>query len=208
MELQYYGANALKITTKKSALFVDPISDIAPLNIDAKKVPVILATQHSFLPSTSEENFVIEGPGEYEFEDFSIKGIATQAHTAPSGDKSATMYRIVSGDIRLLVTGHIDAKLSEEQLEAIGIVDIVVVPVGGNGYTLDAASASQVVRKLEPKIVIPVNSAEDKFTYQVPQDAADLFVKELGASVAEDQPDKFKVKSLPEQLVIQRLQKQ
>lgn len=207
MELQYFGANGLKFTTKKSVIVVDPMSDIATLKVDLKKATAVLATQPTLRGSGTAETFLIDGPGEYEFEDYSVKGIAAQAHTAPSGDKSATMYWINGQDLRVLVTGHIDAKLNEEQLEAIGIVDVVIIPVGGNGYTLDATGAASVVRAIEPKLVIPVHASDDGFNYEVPQDAIELFAKELGVPIAEDVPEKLKLKSLPEQMTIQLIKK-
>lgn len=207
MELQYYGANGLKFSTKKSAIIVDPISDITTVKVDAKKANSLLATQASLKPSETGEAFIIDGPGEYEFDDYSVKGIAAQAHTAASGDKSATMYWIQAADIRILVTGHIDSKLSEDQLEAIGVVDVVVIPVGGNGYTLDSVGAATVVRAIEPKLVIPVHASDDGLKYDVPQAEIDLFVKELGAPVAEEQPEKLKLKTLPEQMTIQLVKK-
>ncbi len=208
MELQYYGANSLKITTKKSTVLIDPESDVAKLKSDLKKVNTILATQTVFVPKGSEGVFVVDSPGEYEFEDYSVKGIPAQPHTATTGDKSATIYRFSSNDIIVLFTGHIDSKLTEEQLESIGVVDVVIVPVGGNGYTLDAVGAATVVRALEPKMVIPVHSSDDGLTYDVAQQAIELFVKELGAPVAEEVVEKYKFKVLPDILTIQLLKKQ
>jgi L-ascorbate metabolism protein UlaG (beta-lactamase superfamily) len=208
MELQYYGANSLKFSTKKSVIAVDPVSNITKLKTDLKKINTVLATQRTFTPESKEDVFLIDGPGEYEFEDYSIRGIPAQPHTEASGDKSATMYWIESNDTKVLVTGHIDSKLTEEQLESIGVVDVVVVPVGGSGYTLDAVGAANVVRAIEPKLVIPVHSSDDGFAYDVPQQELELFIKELGAPVAEGKPEKYKFKSLPEQMTVQVVQKQ
>lgn len=208
MELQYFGANSLKITTKKSTILLDPESDITKLKADLKKVDTVLATQTAFVPKDAESVFLVDSPGEYEFEDYSVKGIPAQPHTATIGDKSATIYRFTSNDVVMVFTGHIDAKLTEEQLESIGVVDVVIVPVGGSGYTLDAVGAAAVVRSLEPKLVIPVHSSEDGLSYDVPQQALDLFVKELGAPVAEEIAEKYKFKALPEILTIQLLKRQ
>ena len=208
MELQYYGANCLKVSTKKSVIMVDPQSDVTDLKSDLKKVNTLLATRREFVPAKTDEVFVVDGPGEYEFEDYSVKAIPAQAHTAAGGDKSATIYRFTSNDITILFTGHIDSKLSDEQLESIGLIDVVVIPVGGNGYTLDGVGAASVVRAIEPKMVIPVHASDDGLKYDVPQQEIDLFVKELGAPVAEETPDKYKFKSLPEALTVQVLKKQ
>jgi len=208
MELQYYGANSLRISTKKSVIVVDPRSDITDIKPDLKKVNTLLATKLEFVPAKTGDVFVVDSPGEYEFEDYSVKAIPAQAHIAPSGDRSATIYRFTSNDITILFTGHIDARLSEEQLESIGLIDVVVVPVGGSGYTLDAIGAASIVRAIEPKMVIPVHASDDGLTYEVPQQAIELFVKELGAPVAEEVVDKYKFKTLPEQLTVQLLKKQ
>ncbi len=207
MEIQYYGANSIKITTKKSVISVDPTSDIVKLSTDLKKTNTVLATRPELAEGVPENIFLVTSPGEYEFDDYSVKGIAAQPHTGSVGDLSATIYSLSSDDTVILFVGHIDSKLTEDQLEAIGMVDIVVVPVGGNGYTLDAQGAASVVRALEPKLVIPVHSAADKLDYSVPQAELELFTKELGAHVAEEAVDKYKVKSLPEQLTVQIISK-
>lgn len=208
MELQYYGANSLRFSTKKSVIAVDPASNIASIKYDLKKVNTVLVTQEGLGPVEQDGVFIINSPGEYEFEDYSVRGIAAGSHTNASGDKSSTMYWISSNDVKVFVVGHIDAKLSEEQLEAIGVVDVVIVPVGGGGYTLDSTDAANLVRAIEPKLVIPVHANDDGFSYEVPQQEIDLFVKELGAPIAEDKPEKYKFKTLPEQLTVQLLQKQ
>lgn len=206
MELQYFGANCLSITTKKSQTVVDPSSDIASLKTSFKKVDLVLATQPAFLPDpVLPDSFVIDSPGEYEFADCSVKGVAAQPHTAASGDLSATMYRFSTLEASILVTGHVSAQLSELQLEEIGLIDIVVVPVGGGGYTLDAQAAASLVRAVEPKLVIPVQYATKTIKYTIPQQELDIFTKELSAQLPEP-VEKFKLKTLPDQLTIQVLQ--
>lgn len=202
MEIQYFGALSVKINTKKSQAVSDPNPDIATLKVDTKKANFILVSQASHMPKTDGEQFIIDRPGEYEFEDASVKGIATQPFQAAAGDLSATMYRISTGEISVLLTGAVNEKLSEDQLEAIGMVDILVVPVGGNGYSTDAIGAAGIVRTIEPKVVVPVYYAEDGVTYQVSPASLEAFTKELGAPV-EEPVDKFKIKNLPEQLTVQ-----
>jgi len=81
--------------------------------------------------------------------------------------------------------GHVTSPLSEDQLEGLGVVDIAIVPIGGNGYTLDAHAAIQVVRQLAPKIVIPTHYADPNIKYEVPQMEIDNFIKELGVTTEE-----------------------
>jgi L-ascorbate metabolism protein UlaG (beta-lactamase superfamily) len=90
--------------------------------------------------------------------------------------------------------GNVAPKVSEDQLEEIGVIDILIIPVGGNGYTLDATSAATIVRQVEPKVIIPVHYADEGLKYEVSQDNVDVFIKELAAPV-EEGGTKYKVKS-------------
>lgn len=202
MDIQYHGGTSVRITTKKSQAVIDPVSDIFSLKSDLKKADFVLASQETYTPKKNDDLFVINFPGEYEFEDCSVKGIATQAYQQASGDKSATMFRISTIDTKVLVTGNINEKLSDEKLESIGVIDVLIIPVGGSGYSLDAAGAAAIVRSVEPKLVIPVYYAEDGLKYEVPAASLDLFVKEIGAPV-NDAVDKLKVKLMPEQITVQ-----
>ena len=108
------------------------------------------------------------------------------------------------GDVKVVIVGNIAPSLNESQLEQIGVIDIVVIPVGGNGYTLDAMSAASLVRQLDPKIVIPVHYADSAVKYEVPQAELDVFIKEMNATVIEAGL-KWKLKSsasLPEHLAL------
>jgi L-ascorbate metabolism protein UlaG (beta-lactamase superfamily) len=137
---------------------------------------------------------IIESPGDYEVGDFTIHGVAAQRHIdTPDMPKISTIYRIETTDIRAALIGNIDAKLSEEQLEGLGVIDVLILPVGGNGYTLDATSATSIIRQVEPKVVIPIHYADNGLRYEVAQDPLELFVKELGAPV--ESVVKYKIKS-------------
>ncbi len=83
----------------------------------------------------------------------------------------------------------------------------MVVPVGGNGYTLDGVGAFKVIKKVDPKIVIPshYSGGKVKLSYPVPQTSLDDSIKQLGMEVHE-KTEKLKLKNsdLPEssQLII------
>ena len=195
MEIEYRGANCIVIRDKKILIVVDPTTNVSvkeAQNSDA----VILATQEKFAPSEREaKNFVIDMPGEYEHNDVSVLGIPAHAHIDKDG-KNATMYRIEIDSIRLAVIGHTDAPLADDDLENLGMIDILIVPVGGGGYTLDARDAATIVRQIAPKVVIPTHFADAHVKYDVPQDSVEDFVKEMGG--AHEKMNSFKVKNLPE----------
>lgn len=202
LEIEYKGANSIVVNTKRATLVFDPRVSLAGLRDIAVKGVVQIVTEHRFAVEGGGPKVLIDGPGEYEVGDVSIKGIPAQRHIdTEDTEKLATIYRLETNDVRIAVLGNIAPKLAESQLEALGVVDILILPVGGGGYTLDATSAVGIVRQIEPRVVIPVHFAEDGVTYEVPQDTIDVFIKELnvqGESVA-----KYKLKSasaLPESL--------
>jgi L-ascorbate metabolism protein UlaG (beta-lactamase superfamily) len=203
MEIEYKGANCIIIKTKQSLIAVDPNLSAMGLKDQVGKAAVQVVTQPEF-GVTGAEALMLDGPGEYEVSNVSIKGVPAQRHIdTPDMGKKATMYRFDAGDITLAVIGHVNGPLTEEQLEELGLIDVAVVPVGGNGYTLDAHGAVQVIRQLDPKIVIPTHFADDATKYEVPQASLEDFVKELGATVGEETAKlKLKGGALPETLTL------
>ena len=206
MELEYKGGNCVVITHKKEEIVTDPMLSDIGLKDQGANAAVQLLTQHRFAAAHTDEAVVIDGPGEFEVNNCSIWGIAASTHLAPEGPKMATMYRLDLEEITVAVLGHIAPKLSEAQLEAIGMVDVLIVPVGGFGYTLEPKQAVDVVRSIDPKIVVPVHYAEDGVNYEVPQAPLDDFLKELGMP-AEEPVSKLKLKGgqLPDKLTVYRL---
>jgi L-ascorbate metabolism protein UlaG (beta-lactamase superfamily) len=203
-ELEYKGGNGLVLTSKKATLVIDPKLSVVGQKDIKTKDEVELATESRFRVENSDARIIIDSPGEYEVGDFTIRGTAATRHIdTPDSEKLSTIYRLECGDIRLAVLGNIAPKLTDEQLEAIGIVDMLVLPIGGNGYTLDATSAAAIVRQIEPKVVVPVHYADVALAYEVPQDSIDAFIKELGAPV--EQVQRLKLKSaagLPQVLTV------
>lgn len=200
MEIEYKGANCIVIKTKQSTIVVDPKLSAFGLKDQAAKATVQLATQKDF-GIEGDEALLLNGPGEYEVGNISIVGVPARVYSdTPEEGKRATIYRISSADFAVVVLGHVAAPLTEEQLEAIGVVDIAVMPVGGNGYTLDAHGAVQVVRQLDPKVVIPTHYADKTMKYEVEQAELGSFVKELGVTPEEMPKLKLKSGALPDTL--------
>jgi L-ascorbate metabolism protein UlaG (beta-lactamase superfamily) len=190
MDIQFYGANCVRITNKKASLVFDDNLVRNGLKSVTQKDDIAFFSELGHEVSTGR--FVIDSPGEYEISEVSVRGIAAQRHIDSEG-KVATLFSIKSGDLSVGILGHIDGKLSDEQLEQIGIVDVLILPVGGNGFTLDAVAAVKLVKDIEPKIVIPTHYADDKVTYEVPQAELSVFLHEIGASDVEPVPI-FKLK--------------
>lgn len=184
MELQYYGANCLRLSAKKAQIVVD--DNLAELGLKpiTKPTDISLRTNKEF-PAHPEAAFSAELPGEYEIAGVVIRGIAARSHMDEAGRHSAVIYTIEADDTKVAVLGHIYPELSEDQLEQIGMVDVAVVPVGGSGYTLDGTGALNVIKQIEPKVVIPTHYADKDIKYPMPQTGLAEAVKNLGMELSE-----------------------
>lgn len=192
--IDYKGGNTVVINAKKSTLVADPKSSMVGIKDVVLKDAVELATEARFALNSSDAKLCIEGPGEYEVGEFSIKGVAAQRHIDNDSDGLlATIYRIRVGDVNIALLGNVAGKLNDYQLEELSVIDVLILPVGGGGYTLDATSAVGIVRQIDPKIVIPVHYADNVLEYEVPQDTLETFTGELGAPV--ETVNKYKLKS-------------
>ena len=178
MEIQYFGGNCVKITTKKASVVVDDnLKDLGGSSI-SKPTDIMLSTIR-LEKAEPKAVLVVDGPGEFEASNVSVSGVGARAHMDEEGKANATMYKIVADDVRIAVVGHIYPELSEEQLEALGMIDVLVVPVGGHGFTLDAVGAQKVIKKIGPKLVIPTQYADSKLNYPVPAVSLGDALKEL-----------------------------
>lgn len=167
MEIQFYGANCVRLSGKKASIVVD--DNLAELGLKSatKAGDIALFTGPHGEPA-AEVKLALDQPGEYEVSDISIHGIGARAHLDEAG-LASIIYKITSEDIRIAVVGHVYPELSDNQLEELGMVDVLVIPVGGNGYTLDGVGALALIKKIEPKIVVPTHYADKAIKYPVPQ---------------------------------------
>lgn len=204
MDITFLGANAIALSTKNAKMLFDPtVPGVEP---KTDKYNVLVLT-HDQPVKLKDEQLLLNTPGEYEAREISLKGIAARAHMDEPEAHSATMYRIDAQGVRVAVTGHIYPDLTDDQLEALGAVDVLILPVGGNGYTLDAEGAAKVVRQIEPKVVIPTHYADKQVKYEVPQNELKEFLDELGVSTEEETKYKAKSGNFPEQLTIINLKR-
>jgi hypothetical protein len=194
-DIEYKGGNTVVITTKKATLVTDPKQSVIGLKDLVVNNAVELATEERFALNSPSARLCLESPGDYGVADFSIHGTAATRHIDTEQDEPiSTIYRIEVGDLRIGLLGNIADKLSEDQLESLGVVDIVILPVGGGGYTLDSIAAAGFVRGIDPKVVIPIHYADKALKYEVPQEELSAFVTELGAPL--ETVSKYKVKGL------------
>jgi L-ascorbate metabolism protein UlaG (beta-lactamase superfamily) len=159
-------------------VFDDTLASLGAKTVTRDGDVAIFTTSH---PATvAGAKMTIDMAGEYEVSGVNIQGIQARAHTDTETERTATIYKVTVGDVRVLVLGHIYPKLSESKLEDIGVVDVLFVPVGGTGYTMDPVGALQVVKAIEPKIFVPTHYADSALSYEVPQQTLADAVKAFG----------------------------
>lgn len=178
MQIQYFGLSSFKITTKNATIITDPFhkdSGLTPPRGNAELV--LLAEKTNPLTSAtggiSGTVFTVSDPGEYDISGVTITGIPLKQEQG-----YINLYLIESEDIKILNLGHIkEFSISEDELESLGEIDILILPVGGN-TVLDGTTAAKIVNQIEPKIVIPSYYASEGLIIDV--DKPEKFVKEMG----------------------------
>ena len=192
MQIQYFGLTSFKITTKDKVLILDPFGKETGLTPPRGNADLVVLSEdnnptYSYTQGISGEPFIVNGPGEYDVRDHAIDGIPIQDKATK---KVITAYLIQTEGIRMLHLAHIkNLNISQEELEDLGDIDILFVPVGG-GDVFDYDDAAKAVNLIEPKIVIPTH-------YKIPglkisAENEEKFLKEMGNKF--EKMDKLSIK--------------
>lgn len=192
MDIQFYGANCLVLNSKQGRVVIDDnLSELGGKSV-LKEGDIVLYTGPHGAPGKTAK-IVVAQPGEFEISGMSVYGIAARAHIDEEKQKNATMYKLLFEDLSVLVAGHVYPELSDSQLESIGMIDVLFVPVGGNGYTLDGVGALKLIKKIEPKIVVPTHYDDPSLSFPVPQQTLEQCLQSLAMEPKETVP-KLRVK--------------
>ncbi len=173
---------------------IDPFSKEIGLKPPKIKDDIVLVTHnhpdHNNLEDMNPEAFLINTPGEYEKKGVAIRGISSY-HDKTEGKERGlnTIYVIKAEDMTICHLGDLgQEKLDDKQVEEIGDIDILLVPIGGN-YTINYKEAIGVISQIEPKIIIPMHYKIKDLTVEI--EGPDKFVKELG--LTPENVDKYKI---------------
>lgn len=192
MQIIWHGQSFFQILANRGkngqvSILISPFAEDTGLRIPKAEADIIIVPNENYKSNTKAfsnggKPFLIWGPGEYEVKDVFIYGI-----NALTDEKSPnTIYIIEIEDIKICHLGDFNEKdLTEDKIEKIGDIDVLLVPVGGQN-TISAKEALQIMSKIEPRITIPM-------TYQIPKlkmklDGLDKFFKALGVKPIEALP--------------------
>ncbi len=196
MDITYFGHSSFRIKGKTATVVTDPYDPVDvglkfPKHIAADIVTVSHGHKdHAAVAQIEENPYVVRGPGEYEIKGVGIIGLSTY-HDEEKGVKRVknTIYRIEIDGVALVHLGDLGHTLSTDQVDALDGVGILMIPVGGV-YTIDPATAVEVINELEPSIVIPMHYGRADLNQKEFGGLAQLsaFLKEIGKEDVAAQP--------------------
>jgi L-ascorbate metabolism protein UlaG (beta-lactamase superfamily) len=217
VDIVFLGHSSFKIKGKKLTILIDPPrQELVGIQKKKEETDVVLLTQkenpyHSDLSwvdgKDGSKPFVISGPGEYEISGCQILGIAQDTKESPEPKTGENIiYKIKLDDFFFLHLGSLGKKLSQQEVEELANVEILMIPVGGV-WVLEPKETTEVIAQLEPKIVIPMHYLEEGIN--LPLKGIEKFLIQVGAETKMPQ-DKLSLtrEKLPEETEIVVLTRQ
>lgn len=198
MEITWYGLSCFRLTERKMATIVaDPYADdigLSPLKLKGDVVTVSHdASGHNNKTAVSGWQHALDGPGEYEIGSVFITGITTKTKE----DNGNIIFLFDYDNLTIAHLGDMRTVPTQTQINALELVNVLLVPVGG-GNSLNAAQAAEIVSMLEPNIVIPMHYQQDSLKIQL--DSVERFLKEMGVTdPTEESSLKISSSNLPEE---------
>ena len=187
MELEYFGGNCFRVKTKQTTIVIDDnLVSLGKKSIVNDKTAAFYTAPHLVDEKARETaRLVIDSPGEFEVGDITVTGVEVRAHTDEDGARSATVFQLMHGGQTITFVGHVHPDVSGEVIELSGGTDILVIPVGGNGFTLDPVGASSLIKKIEPAVVVPSQYDIPDMSYEVPAQPIEEFLKVSSLATSE-----------------------
>ncbi len=166
-KITWAGQSCFQISVSNSKnhdadIVIDPFDEKIGLKVPNFSADILLISHnhadHNNTKAVKGEPFLVSGPGEYEVKGVFIYGIPSFHDSVEGKERGAnTIYTIEAEDMKFCHLGDLGQKqLTDEQVDKIGAVDILMIPVGGK-YTISGAEAQKIISQIEPRIVIPMH---------------------------------------------------
>ncbi len=190
MEISWLGHSCFRIRGSHAIVVTDPYSPSLGYSLGKPTARIVTVSHqhsgHSYTQGIGGEPRQVTGPGEYEISGVLIIGIAA-FHDADRGRERGknTVYLMEVDEVSVCHLGDLGHVLTAEQVEEIGSVDVLLLPVGGVS-TINAPMAAEVVRQLEPKVIVPMHYKTSALSREL--EPVERFLKEIGVNQVESQP--------------------
>ncbi len=197
MIITYFGAEFFKVQFGNTTIAFNPISKDSKLKSSRFGTDIVLNTTYhedfigfDQVAHGDKKPFIISGPGEYEVNDVFIKGLPSESKYGGK-DLINTIYTVSLENMNICFLGAINnSELKAETIEALDEIDILFVPIGGEGV-LDPAKAYKLAVSLQPKIIIPMHYGDIG-----EKDSLKQFLKEAGENPSPESKLTLKKKDL------------
>ncbi len=188
MELTWYGLAAFRISDRQLKVVTDPYGPEVGLTLPRLRADVVTVSHdrpgHNYVKAVKGYRKLLDGPGEYEVGGVFITGIRTWHRDGKKGEPN-TIFLFEFGDITVCHLGDLGYVPKQEEIEELGEVSILLVPIGGH-QTLNGAEAAEVVSLIEPAFVIPMHYALPGLTFDL--DPLNKFLREMGVTEPRELP--------------------
>lgn len=190
MEIIWLGHSCFRIRGNTATIITDPYSSEIGYTLGKHTANIVTVSHqhpgHYNIEGIGGTPKAVTGPGEYEISNVLIMGTAT-FHDNEQGVKRGknTVYIMQVDEVSICHLGDLGHVLSAEQVEEIDRVDVLMIPVGGVS-TINAAMAAEVVRQLEPNVIIPMHYKTKALKREL--ESVDDFLKEMGVKEINSQP--------------------
>jgi L-ascorbate metabolism protein UlaG (beta-lactamase superfamily) len=190
VDISWLGHSCFRIKGSQAVIITDPYPPELGYTLGKQTANIVTVSHrhpnHAYIQGVGGEFRIVNGPGEYEISGILIIGIATYHDTQRGQVRGKnTVYVMEIDGISVCHLGDLGHVLSSEQVEEIGDIDVLLLPVGGTS-TINAAIAAEVIRQLEPKVVIPMHYKTPSISREL--DDIGVFLKEMGMETAEPRP--------------------
>ena len=207
MDITYYGHSCFRIRGREGTIVTDPFQPSIGYAVPHVAADICTISHdhpgHNNAGALSGDPYLINGPGDYEVSGIFVLGRPAY-HDSKRGKERGrnTIFSFEVDDVNVTHLGDQGHVPGQSTVEAIGDVDVLLVPVGGQA-TLSASMASDVINLLEPRLVIPMHYRTSDYAGDTDLDAVSRFLKEMGLQNG-DAGDTFRISqaSLPEETQI------
>ena len=181
MKIKWLGHSSFLIESEKGIkIITDPFDETLGYKLSRIKVNIVTVSHehfdHNYVRGAKGRPVVFKGLVNRESHKMEFRGISSY-HDSVCGTQrgSNTIFVIKADGLNLCHLGDLGHILNSDKLTEIGDVDILFIPVGGF-YTIDSSQATQVIKDIKPKIVIPMHYKTEAIKFSI--DPVEIFLSE------------------------------
>jgi L-ascorbate metabolism protein UlaG (beta-lactamase superfamily) len=186
MEITWYGHACFRLKSREATVVTDPYDKTLGLTLPPLKADIVTVSHHTphhnHVAGVKGNFKVIDSPGEYEMNGVFVTSIYMIPSKNATTSTQNNVFVIYMDEIALCHLGDLTYVPTQKQVEDMGSIDVLLVPVGGQN-SLNAAQAAEVISLIEPYIVIPMHYRLPDLTIKL--DPVSKFLKEMGITKAE-----------------------